>query len=286
VDHAYIEIARDGQRQLIALDSDRFTVGRAAGNDLCLAAESTVSGQHAVVERAPHGWMIRDLGSSNGTFVNRQRVSEPRQLESGDAIALGGGRLVFRLLPAATGPARPPDPGGYLDVTEEWHAVPGVPPAAVPVSPPPVRPAMAPPAGPAPSVPASAAVTAVAAPAPSQHGHVVIRGTARAVKTRRSQNEQTILLFRVERYDPSGNRLPPVGVEFAGYKGGQLSEGEEVEVAGRWKRGTLRAYKVFNLTTSADVRGMSKPSKALYRVLFVLICLFIVFCAVFAFSGL
>jgi hypothetical protein len=83
---------------------------------------------------------------------------------------------------------------------------------------------------------------------------------------RQVRDQTKVLLFRVERYDPSGNRLDPVGVEFHNYRSGGLNDGEEVEVIGSWKRGTLRAQKVTNLTTHAEVLGPTAAGKAARRL--------------------
>ncbi|TDZ43598.1 hypothetical protein [Mycobacteroides franklinii] len=72
-----------------------------------------------------------------------------------------------------------------------------------------------------------------------------------------------ILTFRVERYDPAGNRLAPVPVELGGMQwsgsriSGQISDGDEVEVRGQWRGGNLRADTVINLSTGAHVQGRS-----------------------------
>lgn len=91
----YLEVWAAGGRQLLPLDADRATIGRAESSDIVLA-EATVSRLHAVVERYPTGWSIRDLGSANGTFVNGTRVLGERRLKPGDEIGMGGARLFFR----------------------------------------------------------------------------------------------------------------------------------------------------------------------------------------------
>jgi hypothetical protein len=68
---------------------------------------------------------------------------------------------------------------------------------------------------------------------------------ARGIQLRRNEQQREILAFRIDRYDESGNRLPP----------GQVGEGEQVEVSGKWSRGTLKADRVRNLSTRAEVRG-------------------------------
>jgi FHA domain/GYF domain 2 len=64
-------------------------VGREPDNSLTLD-DNTVSRYHAVIEPAGQGFRVKDLGSSNGTFVNGRRiVNEPVFLERGDSIRFG-----------------------------------------------------------------------------------------------------------------------------------------------------------------------------------------------------
>ena len=69
------------------------TLGRHPSNTLRLV-DREVSKEHATIERVGRDFILRDLGSSNGTFVNGKRVSELR-LRDGDEISLGASRLVF-----------------------------------------------------------------------------------------------------------------------------------------------------------------------------------------------
>jgi pSer/pThr/pTyr-binding forkhead associated (FHA) protein len=78
------------------LQSERTTVGKAAENDIALADDATASGLHAILERFPAGWCVTDLGSSNGTWVNGERIWASHRLRSGDEIRLGQTRLIFR----------------------------------------------------------------------------------------------------------------------------------------------------------------------------------------------
>jgi len=81
---------------LVALESDRVTVGNHASADVAIASDRSVSRLHAVLERYPTGWCIRDMASANGTFVNGRRLSGERPLRSGDEVRVGRSRLVFR----------------------------------------------------------------------------------------------------------------------------------------------------------------------------------------------
>ncbi len=67
-------------------------------------ADSTVSGLHARIQRAGDRselFVIHDLGSTNGTFVNGRRIQGPTPLEDGGVLFLGSQVLVFRLYTAA-----------------------------------------------------------------------------------------------------------------------------------------------------------------------------------------
>jgi pSer/pThr/pTyr-binding forkhead associated (FHA) protein len=78
------------------LQADRTTVGKAAENDISLAEDPTASHLHAILERFPAGWCVTDLGSSNGTWVNGERIWSSLRLRHGDEIRVGQSRLIFR----------------------------------------------------------------------------------------------------------------------------------------------------------------------------------------------
>jgi pSer/pThr/pTyr-binding forkhead associated (FHA) protein len=78
------------------LQADRTTVGKSPENDLTLEDDPTASHLHAVLERFAAGWCVTDLGSSNGTWVNGERIWSSRRLRHGDEIKLGQTRLIFR----------------------------------------------------------------------------------------------------------------------------------------------------------------------------------------------
>jgi pSer/pThr/pTyr-binding forkhead associated (FHA) protein len=80
----------------VSLEADRTTVGNAAENDISLADDATASRLHAMLERFQAGWCVTDLGSSNGTWVNGERIWSSRRLRHGDEIRIGQTRLIFR----------------------------------------------------------------------------------------------------------------------------------------------------------------------------------------------
>lgn len=78
------------------LGADRITIGKATENDIALTDDPTASHLHAILERFPAGWCVTDLGSSNGTSVNGERIWSSRRLRPGDEIRVGQTRLIFR----------------------------------------------------------------------------------------------------------------------------------------------------------------------------------------------
>ncbi len=74
--------------QTFELHKDVHTIGREAGNDI-LINDAQVSRHHARVTLQGSTYLLEDLGSTNGTFVNGRRVSGPVALSAGDMIGLG-----------------------------------------------------------------------------------------------------------------------------------------------------------------------------------------------------
>lgn len=72
------------------------SIGRDPSNDLVLS-DSMVSRRHAILEHRENHYVLRDNGSSNGTLVNGDRVSEEKTLRDGDLVSIGSARLLFRL---------------------------------------------------------------------------------------------------------------------------------------------------------------------------------------------
>jgi transcriptional regulator with GAF, ATPase, and Fis domain len=74
-------------------EEDGFSVGRTGDNHLRLPSAS-VSRRHCLINHDNGEFVVKDLGSHNGTFVNNQRVTESF-LKHGDRIAVGGNQFVF-----------------------------------------------------------------------------------------------------------------------------------------------------------------------------------------------
>ncbi|WP_028709156.1 FHA domain-containing protein FhaB/FipA [Propionicicella superfundia] len=65
-----------------------LTLGRSVENDIILT-DDFASGHHARIEPQSAGVVLTDLGSTNGTFLNDERVAEPRTLRPGDRLRIG-----------------------------------------------------------------------------------------------------------------------------------------------------------------------------------------------------
>ncbi len=75
------------------LDTAEVTAGRHPDSDIFLD-DVTVSRRHAVFRRTTDGYLVADVGSLNGTYVNRDRIDEI-VLSGGDEVQIGKYRLVY-----------------------------------------------------------------------------------------------------------------------------------------------------------------------------------------------
>ena len=83
-----IEVFSGVRSERLDLVADRSTIGKAIENDVSVADDATASHLHAVLERFAAGWCVTDLGSSNRTWVNGERIWASRRLRHGDAGAV------------------------------------------------------------------------------------------------------------------------------------------------------------------------------------------------------
>ena len=82
----------DGFEEVVLLEMT--TIGRTPQNTLRVP-QSAVSRRHAEIARTPQGYMLRDLGSENGTFVNGERA-QMHLLVEGDRVQVGTARFVYQ----------------------------------------------------------------------------------------------------------------------------------------------------------------------------------------------
>ncbi len=103
-DQATVDALRHGTALLVVLrgpnagarfllDSDEVSTGRHPNSDIFLD-DVTVSRKHAIFRRQGDVFLVRDVGSLNGTYVNRERIDEA-VLKTRDEVQIGKFRLVF-----------------------------------------------------------------------------------------------------------------------------------------------------------------------------------------------
>ncbi len=85
----------DGATRPLPLERARYTLGRSSVNELCYPEDAGLSRQHLVLEKDGDTWMVRDLGSKNGTFVNGVRITGPHPLGKNDRLTAGHIALDF-----------------------------------------------------------------------------------------------------------------------------------------------------------------------------------------------
>jgi len=145
-----------------------MVIGREAGCDVVVTSKA-VSRRHAEVIVSPKGYLVID-GSTNGTFVNGERIKEQHLLARADVIRVGDHEFRFYADKADVPPPPPPPPpavpppaGAERRLADTMHGVPGEGQAGLP--PMPAPPATPPPPAAAP-VPPAAAVPIAPTPAP------------------------------------------------------------------------------------------------------------------------
>ena len=87
-------VSDESGRRTVPL-KDSLTVGRAATCDV-VASDTYVSNVHARIFQRDGSWWLEDLGSTNGTYMNRTRVQQPTAIGPGDEVKMGKATLELR----------------------------------------------------------------------------------------------------------------------------------------------------------------------------------------------
>lgn len=90
-------------RQTFVIKGDCH-IGRTADNEI-VNPDTRISRRNSVVQRAGNHFVLVDLGSTNGTYLNGLRIYKPTRLKDHDAIMVGSESYVFRQPPEPDGPA-------------------------------------------------------------------------------------------------------------------------------------------------------------------------------------
>ena len=106
---------------VVPLDGHEVTIGRSPGCTIPLEHDFLVSRHHAIIRYRDTGYVIIDLGSSNGITVNNEQITTECPLHEGDRIRIGDSEIIYSMAPAPehTPSASPAIPEiGALDVAD------------------------------------------------------------------------------------------------------------------------------------------------------------------------
>lgn len=92
-----LEVVTGGRTRSVTLTGKRVTIGRGEGNDVVIEGDARASREHAVLTHDGTTWRISDCNSTNGTYVNSVRISQPVRLSDGDRIHVGASVLTVQL---------------------------------------------------------------------------------------------------------------------------------------------------------------------------------------------
>ena len=105
-----------GEDRRVAVDKERFAVGRHSENDLSIA-DGRLSREHLRIERFGDVFVVSELGSSNGTTLNGETLTDPVALKNGDKLSLGG--LEIKVEIASDEPNAVADPPNHAEA-KKW----------------------------------------------------------------------------------------------------------------------------------------------------------------------
>ncbi len=88
-------LVQGGEESSFPLTRDSYTLGRHRNNDIVIN-DAKVSGFHARIDRSPDGFVLVDLNSRNGSFVNGDRIKQ-QTLDTGDELRLGAVRIAYKI---------------------------------------------------------------------------------------------------------------------------------------------------------------------------------------------
>ena len=76
---------KGGETNALSFDKDEVMIGRVQGNDIVLA-KGNISKRHTKIESAQGRLTVTDMRSTNGTYVNGRKITEPTPVKGGDKV--------------------------------------------------------------------------------------------------------------------------------------------------------------------------------------------------------
>ncbi len=93
---ALVQVVDGVDAQVFPLLADYFVIGRGADCHIRIQGDAAVSRKHATVTRRGVSFMLEDLQSANGVFVNGVQLDGPHELKVGDKVEIGDQLYVFK----------------------------------------------------------------------------------------------------------------------------------------------------------------------------------------------
>jgi len=123
---AYLVVESENQRGKVPIKGSKVTIGRHSNNSVTITDEKA-SRFHCEIERTPHGFVLRDLGSRNGTMMGLDRVDE-HVLTEGDTFFIGSTSLQFVVSAKAAAKQKQSKPASAppVQASDDAHALPGL----------------------------------------------------------------------------------------------------------------------------------------------------------------
>ena len=133
---AVVITEKGGAQRRLDFDKNEVTIGRVQGNDIILP-KGNVSKRHSRIVLKDNRFIVVDLKSTNGTYVNGRKITSPLVVKAGDKIYIGDFILTLEEGAGAAAGAPPPGPPASAPMPEP--SAPSAP-APAPPGPPPARP--------------------------------------------------------------------------------------------------------------------------------------------------
>lgn len=131
----YLKLVESASHAVTEARSGPVRIGREPGSTIVVGGDAAkvVSTRHAEARYEGTAWVLTDLGSRNGTYLNGRRLAAPAALTVGDVIRLGESGPEFKVLAvteglAATQPEHPGNRGSYAEAggnARLWRHAPG-----------------------------------------------------------------------------------------------------------------------------------------------------------------
>ncbi len=103
----YLQIDSGGETRRLELGDAPVQIGRIAGRNTLVLEDNLISRKHCIFSKLGDKYTVNDLGSSNGTYVNGERLAQTAILQTGDVISVGHNQILFI---DESQPARAPEP--------------------------------------------------------------------------------------------------------------------------------------------------------------------------------